>query len=53
MQEPVIDRSADQKQERIKKLSLELWDMGYTVVKSDWLNSVLVQNKRKTLAERQ
>jgi hypothetical protein len=53
MQEPVIDRSADQKQERIKRLSLELLDMGYSVVKSDWLHSVMAQNQRKTLAERQ
>jgi hypothetical protein len=48
--EQVIDRSADQKQERVKKLSRELLDMGYSVVKSDWLEAVMMQNKRKTLA---
>lgn len=53
MQEPIVDRSPEQKQDRVNRLSSELRDLGYSVVKADWLQSVLIQNKRKTFGERQ
>jgi hypothetical protein len=47
--EAVIDRSPEQRQARVAQLTLELEEIGYSVVKSDWLSAVMTQNKRKTL----
>lgn len=39
--DPIIDRSPAQKVMRVNKLRAELLDLGYSVVKTDWLHSVL------------
>ena len=48
--DPIIEKSAEQRDNRIARLILELNASGYCVVKSDWLQAILSQNKRKTLA---
>ena len=39
--DPVIDRSVAQKELRVLKLRAELLELGYSVVKTEWLHSVL------------
>lgn len=41
MVDPVIDRSPAQKEMRLQKMRLELLELGYSVVKTDWLHSNL------------
>jgi len=35
--DPIIDRSPEQKQMRVDKLTSELLDLGYSVVRTEWL----------------
>lgn len=39
--DPIIDRSPEQKKARVKQLRAELLDLGYSVVKTEWLDSVM------------
>lgn len=48
--DPIIEKSPEQRDNRIARLILELNANGYCVVRSDWLNAIMAQNKRKTLA---
>jgi hypothetical protein len=41
MVDPIIDRSEAQKELRVLRLRAELLDLGYSVVKTEWLHSVL------------
>lgn len=39
--DPIIDRSPTQKRLRVNVLRAELLDLGYSVVTTEWLHSVL------------
>ncbi len=39
--DPVIDRSPEQKLLRVAKLRAELLDLGYSVVTTKWLHSMI------------
>lgn len=41
MADPVIDRSQAQKEARLIKIRAELLDLGFSVVKTEWLHSVI------------
>jgi hypothetical protein len=41
MVDPIIDRSEAQKELRVLRLRAELLDLGYSVVKTEWLHSRL------------
>jgi hypothetical protein len=41
MVDPIIDRSPAQKEMRLQKLRLELLELGYSVVKTEWLHANL------------
>lgn len=39
-EDPIIDRTPSQKRKRIEKLRLELQSMGFSIVPTEWLNSI-------------
>lgn len=39
--DPIIDRSPAQKEMRVNKLRMELLELGYSVVRTEWLHSNL------------
>ncbi len=41
MIDPIIDRSPEQKRIRVEKLRVELADLGYSVVTTTWLHSMM------------
>jgi len=41
MIDPIIDRSPEQKRARIEKLRVELGELGYSVVTTKWLHSMM------------
>lgn len=43
----IIDRSPEQKQLRVDKLSAELHGFGYSVVNTEWLRSIIMKNSRQ------
>lgn len=50
MNDQVIEKSSIQKQQRVERLTVELTGLGYTTVKTEWLEALITQNQRKTLA---
>lgn len=51
MNDPIIDRSPEQKQIRLAQLKVELFKFGYTAVSVDWLKDTLAfveRAKRET-----
>lgn len=47
MKDPIVDRSPAQKLLRLEKLRAELFDLGYSVVKTTWLHSVFSEFDRR------
>lgn len=45
--DPIIDRSAEQKKLRLDKMTIELNGLGFSVVNSDWLRSIIAKNARQ------
>jgi hypothetical protein len=44
--DPIIDRSPEQKRMRVDKLRAELKDLGYSVVLTSYLTGLMVQSRR-------
>lgn len=44
--DPIIDRSPAQKDILVNKASIELAELGYSVVRTDWLKSIISQNTK-------
>ena len=52
MIDPIIDRSAAQKAQRVDILRAELKTLGYSVVSTRWLVGLIIQAKRMGHVER-
>lgn len=46
--DPIIDRSPEQKKLRIERLTGELHGLGFSVVKTEWLRALVMKNARQT-----
>jgi hypothetical protein len=45
MIDPIIDRSPEQKRMRVEQLRKELFDMGFSVVPTEWMREQFWKNK--------
>ena len=48
MIDPVIDKSPEQKRMRVERLRIELFDLGFSVVKTGWLHNETQNTKPET-----
>lgn len=45
--DPIIDRSPEQKRIRMEKMRMELAQMGYSIVETEWLRATLLSNLQR------